>query len=362
MEERLKQISGRYQEIERLISDPVVIADRTRYTVLMKERGGLARIVSRVEALDEVKRHLRETELLVQDKTQDASFTQMANEELVKLQQDAAAMTQELEEMLIGDEADYKNVIVEIRAGVGGDEAALFTADLFKMYFRYAESKGWRTILIDSSPTNLGGFKEINFSIEGELAYKHLRYESGTHRVQRVPRTEASGRIHTSACTVAVLPEAEDVDIEIKSEDLKVDTYSAGGPGGQHVNKTASAIRITHIPSGLVVACMVERSQHRNRDLAMRLLRTRLYEHQVQQNKQERDLLRKNQIGTGDRSEKIRTYNFSQNRVTDHRINVSLYDLPRVLDGNMDELLDQLIKADKEARLKQASQLKKDGK
>lgn len=354
MEERLQQFSQRYQEIDRLICDPEVIADRPRYTALVKERGALSKVVSRAEALDNVRRQLRETETLARDNTQDQSFSELVAEELSNLKSEEKRLTDELEEILLGDTSGDKNVIIEIRAGVGGGEAALFVADLFKMYLRYAENKGWRSILIDSKPTDLGGFKEVMFSIEGESAYKFLRYESGTHRVQRVPRTETSGRLHTSACTVAVLPEAEDVDIEINHEDLRIDTYSAGGPGGQHVNKTASAVRITHLPTGLVAACQTERSQHRNRDLALRLLRTRLYEQTARQSKNERDQLRKTQIGSGDRSEKIRTYNFPQNRVTDHRINFSVHNLPKILDGNLDELVAKLLQADKEAKLKKA--------
>ena len=351
MPSKLDDIVKRYQEIEDLIIQPGIVKDRARYASLMKERRALSKTVERIKALENIRKQKKETEELINQHKNDKDFTALINEELNSLTDKEKKTLAELEEILIANEEEgYRNVIMEIRAGTGGEEAALFAADLFRMYTRYADKKGWKCVLIDSNPTELGGLKDTTLSIEGENAYKYLRLESGTHRVQRVPHTEASGRIHTSACTVAVLPEAEEVEVEIKTEDLKIDTYSAGGPGGQHVNKTASAIRLTHIPTGIVVACQTERSQHRNRDLAMRLLRTRIYEHLASKTKQERDTMRKNQIGSGDRSEKIRTYNFPQNRVTDHRINFSLHNLTVVLDGELEELVNKLLQEDRKTK------------
>jgi peptide chain release factor 1 len=356
MPNKLDEIIKRYQEIENLITQPEIVRDRIRYASLMKERGALSKTVERIKALNHIRKQKKETEELINQHKNDEDFANLINEELNTLMDKEKKTLAELEEILITNEEEgYRNVIMEIRAGTGGDEAALFAADLFRMYTKYADKIGWKCIIIDSSPTGLGGLKEVVFSIEGENVYKYLRLESGTHRVQRVPRTEASGRIHTSACTVAVLPEAEEVEVDIKQEDLKVDTYSAGGPGGQHVNKTASAVRLTHIPTGIVVACQTERSQHRNKDLAMRLLRTRIYEHLASQTKQERDKMRKNQIGSGDRSEKIRTYNFPQNRITDHRINFSLHNLAIILDGNPEELLTKLLEEDRKTKLRDIS-------
>jgi peptide chain release factor 1 len=356
MPSKLDEIVKRYQEIENLIMQPEAIKDRARYASLMKERGALSKTVELIKKLDNIRKQKKETDELVTQHKDDKDFINLINEELNTLNTREKKILADLEEILITNEEEgYRNVIMEIRAGTGGEEAALFAADLFRMYTRYADKKGWKYVLIDTNPTELGGLKDTTLSIEGENVYKFMRLESGTHRVQRVPRTEASGRIHTSACTVAVLPEAEEVEVEIKTEDLKVDTYSAGGPGGQHVNKTASAIRLTHIPTGIVVACQTERSQHRNRDLAMRLLRTRINEHLASKTKQERDKMRKNQIGSGDRSEKIRTYNFPQNRLTDHRINFSLYNLTIILDGELDELVNKLLEEDRKTKLQEIS-------
>ncbi|MEW6025708.1 MAG: peptide chain release factor 1 [Planctomycetota bacterium] len=352
MKNKLAEILKRYEEIEKLIVQPEVIGNPGRYAGLMKERGSLSRFVERIKALEETRRQKKDAGELISQHKDDREFIDLTTEEINTLSEKERAILSELEEMFLTDqEQGNRNVIMEIRAGTGGEESALFTADLFRMYTKYADRKGWKCLLMDSSPTGLGGFKEVVFSVEGENVYKCLMFESGGHRVQRVPKTEASGRIHTSAATVAVLPEAEEVDIEIKPEDLKIDTYSAGGPGGQHVNKTASAVRITHIPTNTVVACQVERSQHRNKDLAMRLLRSRIYENMASKNKQERDKMRKTQIGSGDRSEKIRTYNFPQNRVTDHRINFSIHNLPAVLEGELDEMIDKLLEEDRKLKL-----------
>ncbi|MEK7450089.1 MAG: peptide chain release factor 1 [Planctomycetota bacterium] len=356
---KLKEISDRYQELERLISDPAVITNQRRYAELMKERGRLSKIALRTEELNRVRRQKSETETILNEAGTDQEFVKMAREELAGLQGKEVQLLNELEEMLLTDTAEnQRNVIIEIRAGTGGNEAALFASDIFKMYLKYAEKKGWKVSLMDSSPTNLGGFKEIIFSVEGDDVYKYLRFESGGHRVQRVPDTEASGRIHTSACTVAVLAEPEEIELEIKPEDLEITACRSSGPGGQHVNKTSSAIRIVHKPSGLAVECQTERSQIRNRELAMKLLRTRLYEQMASETKKERDQARKTQIGSGDRSEKIRTYNFPQNRVTDHRINFSVHNLANILAGQIDEIIGPLLKADKEIKLKNLSLVK----
>jgi len=353
MEEQLKQIQNRYDQLSQRLTDAAVIADTSTYTRLLKEHNALGKVVQRIEALQNVCKQKSEAENLSDSKNEDIALRQLAQEELADLTAKENALKTEIEELLLEGEGDNpRNVIVEIRAGTGGEEAALFAADLFRMYSKYSERQGWKLMLIDTNPTDLGGFKQVIFALEGDNVYKKMRFESGTHRVQRVPRTEASGRIHTSATTVAVLPEPNDVNIVIKPEDLEMEAHGSGGPGGQHVNKTASAVRIKHKPSGLVVDCQVERSQHRNRDLALKLLRTRLYERQQNEQQQQRTQLRRSQIGTGDRSEKIRTYNFPQNRITDHRINFSLHNLTEVLDGNLDEMISRLVQMDKEATLK----------
>jgi peptide chain release factor 1 len=355
MEKNLSEILKRYEEIEALIIQPEVASNPTRYSGLMKERGKLVRLAVPLKELKEIQKQKAETESFLNEKGHEADFYQLLKEEMETLTQKEQELTARIEEMVLSESEEFgRNVIMEIRAGTGGDEAALFAGDLFRMYTKYADKKGWKVTLIDSSATGLGGFKEVSVSIEGNDVYKHLQFESGGHRVQRVPRTEASGRIHTSAATVAVLPEAEEVELEIRPEDLKVDTYSAGGPGGQHVNKTASAVRLTHLPTGTVVACQTERSQHRNRDLAMRLLRTRVYDAMVSKVKKERDSMRKTQIGSGDRSDKIRTYNFPQNRVTDHRINFSIHNLTEFMDGNIDDMAAKLIEVDRQERLSAA--------
>ncbi|MBO6783486.1 MAG: peptide chain release factor 1, partial [Alphaproteobacteria bacterium] len=291
-------------------------------------------------------------DILADDET-DAEMRELAEGELEELRAREPELEQKLKLMLLPkDEADTKNAILEIRAGTGGDEAGLFAADLFRMYQRYAENKGWKVEVMDSSETGIGGIKEIVSSISGSDVFSRLKYESGVHRVQRVPETESSGRIHTSAATVAVLPEAEDVDIEIDENDLRIDTYRASGPGGQSVNTTDSAVRITHEPTGIVVTQQDEKSQHKNRAKAMRVLRARLYEHERQQRDAERAEARRSQVGSGDRSERIRTYNFPQGRVTDHRINLTMHKLDRILDGEaLDELVDALVTEDQAARL-----------
>ncbi|MGR3311518.1 MAG: peptide chain release factor 1 [Candidatus Brocadiales bacterium] len=340
---KLESMYGRYTELEGLIADPKVIANNVRYTACIKEHGGLSKIVSKYLKWNEVLRHKEEAKAIFSDSSEDKDLQELATDELNSLTIQEEALYKEIRQLFVsgGGEAQ-KNVIMEIRAGTGGEEAALFASDLFKMYVKYAERQGYKTEILDSSSTELGGLKEMVFTIEGKDVYQKLRYESGTHRVQRVPLTETSGRIHTSAATVAVLPEVEEVEIEIDPQDLEIDTFRASGPGGQKVNKTSSAVRVTHKPTGLIVKCLDEKSQHKNRAKAMRILRSRLYEFYENQKRLERDKTRRTQIGTGDRSEKIRTYNFPQSRVTDHRINFSLHELDNVMMGFIDKLIDAL--------------------
>jgi peptide chain release factor 1 len=351
---RLEKLSERYNELEKLLSSPEVIADSSRYAAYVKEHGSLSRMVNKYTQLTETIARKRETEGLIAQEGNDKELAKMAKEELGFLEKQEKALFDEIKGLFVTeDKISGKNVIAEIRAGTGGEEAAIFAADLFRMYTKYAENQGWKVELFDCNETDLGGFKEVTFSIEGNNVYQKLRFESGTHRVQRVPRTEASGRIHTSTATVAILPEIEEVEIDINPNDILVETFRASGPGGQKVNKTSSAVRITHIPTGLVVKCLDEKSQHKNRTKAMRILRSRLYELIERQKRNERDQIRRDQIGTGDRSEKIRTYNYPQNRVTDHRINFSVHNLEQVMLGYLDEIIDALMTYYKEEQLKQ---------
>ncbi len=349
---KLEQMYTRYRELEKLLSDPEVISDTSRYTAYIKEHGSLSKMAGKYLQLSETISRKKETEgLLAQE--EDKEMSKMARDELGLLVKQEEDLFDEVKGLFVTeDTVSSKNVIAEIRAGTGGGEAAIFAADLFRMYTRYAENQGWKVELFDSSETDLGGFKEVTFSIEGRNVYQKLRFESGTHRVQRVPRTEASGRVHTSTATVAILPEIEEVEFDINPNDLLVDTFRASGPGGQKVNKTSSAVRITHVPTGLVVKCLDEKSQHKNRAKAMRILRTRMYEMFEGQKRDERDQIRRGQIGTGDRSEKIRTYNYSQNRVTDHRINFSVHNLEQVMMGFLDDIIDALMNYYKEEQLK----------
>jgi len=351
---KLEKIYERYNELEKLLSDPEVIADSSRYTAYIKEHGSLSRMVNKYMQLTETLAKKRETEGLLAQEDEDKEFAKMAKDELGFLEKQEETLFDEIKGLFVTeDKISSKNVIAEIRAGTGGEEAAIFAADLFRMYTKYAENQGWKVELFDCSETDLGGFREVTFSIEGNNVYQKLRFESGTHRVQRVPRTEASGRVHTSTATVAILPEIEEVEIDINPNDIVTDTFRASGPGGQKVNKTSSAVRITHVPTGLVVKCLDEKSQHKNRAKAMRILRSRLYELIEGQKRNVRDQIRRDQIGTGDRSEKIRTYNYSQNRVTDHRINFSVHNLEQVMLGYLDEIVDALMTYYKEEQLKQ---------
>ena len=351
--DKLDQIESRYDEMTRELSSPEVLADSARYQKLAKTHAELEEIVTKYREWKEIEKGLEGAKQLLAEST-DTEMKQLAHEELRSLEGRREVVERELKLLLIPkDPNDEKNVIVEIRAGTGGDEASLFAAELFRMYSRYAESQGWRVEVLESSPSPVGGVKEIVASIQGNKVYSKLKYESGVHRVQRVPSTEQQGRIHTSAATVAVLPEADEIDIKIEPKDLRIDTFCSSGPGGQSVNTTYSAVRITHIPTGLVVSQQDEKSQIKNRAKAMRVLRSRLYE--MEQTKQHEAIAaeRRGQIKTGDRSEKIRTYNFPQNRVTDHRVNLTLHQLTDVMDGKLAPLVDALVTHFESERLKQ---------
>ena len=354
MWETIKKARERYEELGRLLSDEKVVRDRNLLLKYARERSELEPLVEKAVEFERVEKSLADAEEIKQS-SPDKDLVELAREESETLGVRKAKLESELKTLLVPrDPDDDKNTIVEIRAGTGGDEAALFAADLYRMYSRYGEDHGWKVDVLGSSPTGVGGFKEIIFAVEGKGSYGKLKYESGVHRVQRVPVTEASGRIHTSAVTVAILPEADEVDVGIKPEDIRVDVFRSSGPGGQSVNTTDSAVRVTHIPTGLVVTCQDEKSQHKNKAKALKVLRSRLLEKAKAERDEERSRNRKQQVGTGDRSEKIRTYNFPQSRVTDHRIGLSVHNLERVLDGNIDELVDALAANDSEARLKAA--------
>jgi peptide chain release factor 1 len=350
--QKLELIHTRFDSLAHALSDPKIIADQAQFQRLARERAELEDVMESYRQYKTVLKETEATEEMLRDTKAEAGLREMAEHEHQELSKRKDLLEQQLKLLLLpGDPRDDKNTFLEIRAGTGGDEAALFAAELFRMYTRYAENHRWHVEIMSSSPTGIGGLKEVIAAIEGKGAYRRLKFESGVHRVQRVPVTEAGGRIHTSAVTVAVLPEAEEVDITIDPSDLRIDTFCSSGPGGQGVNTTHSAVRITHLPTGTVVSCQDERSQLKNRTKAMRVLRARLLE--VEQNRQEAEMAkaRKSQVGTGDRSEKIRTYNFPQNRVTDHRIGLTLHRLTQVLEGDLDEMFDALIAADRADRL-----------
>ena len=352
MLEKLQAIEDKYREIEARLGDPEILADVGAFQRLSQEHAQLAPVVEKIRAYKKAALEIKETAALLEEPLDD-EFRRLAAEELATLKERREALGKELPALLLPkDPNDDKNVIVEIRGGVGGEEAALFAADLFRMYTRYAEKRGWRTTLLDSNPTELGGFKEISFSVEGRGAFSRLKYERGTHRVQRVPETESSGRIHTSAVTVAVLPEAEEVEVELKPEDMRIDTYCAHGAGGQYVNRTETAVRITHLPTGIVVQCQDEKSQLKNKEQALRVLRARIFERAQEEQAAATAADRKSQVGSGDRSQRIRTYNFPQGRVTDHRVGLTLHKLDAVLDGELDEFIDALITAEQAERLR----------
>ena len=352
MLEKLQAIEDKYREIEARLGDPEILADVGAFQRLSQEHAQLAPVVEKIRAYKKAALDIKETAALLEEPLDD-EFRRLAAEELATLKERQEALEKALPALLLPkDPNDDKNVIVEIRGGVGGEEAALFAADLFRMYTRYAEKRGWRTMLLDSNPTELGGFKEISFSVEGRGAFSRLKYERGTHRVQRVPETESSGRIHTSAVTVAVLPEAEEVEVELKPEDMRIDTYCAHGAGGQYVNRTETAVRITHLPTGIVVQCQDEKSQLKNKEQALRVLRARIFERAQEEQAAATAADRKSQVGSGDRSQRIRTYNFPQGRVTDHRVGLTLHKLDAVLDGELDEFIDALITAEQAERLR----------
>lgn len=354
MRTKLEEINKKFEEIEKQLGDANIIANQEEYRKLSKEHSYLGPIVEKskeyFKLLDDIK-GLEELKNSDDKEMRDMAFAEY-DESIAKQQ----TMENEIRLMLIPpDPHEDRDIIVEIRAGTGGEEAALFAGDLFRAYTRFIERKGWRHEIIDSNPTGLGGYKEVVFSVSGNKVWKYFKFERGTHRVQRVPETEASGRVHTSAITVAVLPEAEEVDVEIKPEDLRIDTYRSSGAGGQHVNKTDSAIRITYLPTGLVVSCQDERSQIKNKAKAMKVLRAKLYEEKMLEQEKKISGDRKQQVGSGDRSEKIRTYNFPQNRITDHRIGFSVYNITEVMDGDLTELIEKLISCENEEKLKNAN-------
>ncbi len=354
MLEKLKSIEQKYNELGEKLADPEIINDSEKFQQTAKAHSELQEIVDEIVKYKKAKNDLEEAVFLLKDEDTDEDLREMAEMEKEELTEELDTLNEKLKFLMIPkDPNDDKNVIMEIRAGAGGDEAALFAGDLFRMYSRFAENHGWKTEIMDSHPTNIGGFKEIVFMIEGKGAYSKLKFESGVHRVQRVPNTESSGRIHTSTSTVAVLPEAEDVDVEIDQNELRIDVFCSSGPGGQSVNTTQSAVRITHIPTGIVVSCQDEKSQHKNKAKALKVLRARLLD-QAQREQQEKLAgNRKLQVGTGDRSERIRTYNFPQGRVTDHRIGLTLHKLDYILQGDIKELIDTLTTEDQAEKLKE---------
>ncbi len=352
MLEKLKGIEEKYIEIEKQLADPAVYGDVSQYAKFAKEQKELEPVVTAYRAYKKAADTADEARALLDAGSDDPDFKELLREELDGARADMEHIEQELKLLLLPkDPNDEKNVIVEIRGGAGGDEAALFAADLYRMYTMYAESKRWHTEIANLNETELGGIKEISFVIEGAGAYSRLKFESGVHRVQRVPETETGGRIHTSTVTVAVLPEIDEVEFQINPADLQIDTYRSSGAGGQHVNKTESAIRITHLPTGTVVECQDERSQYKNKDRAMKILASRLYEAERQKQAAAVAAERKSQVGTGDRSERIRTYNFPQGRVTDHRIGLTLYKIEAIMNGDLDELIDALVTADQAQKL-----------
>ncbi|HKJ86804.1 MAG TPA: peptide chain release factor 1 [Spirochaetia bacterium] len=353
MIDKLEQLRERFDQLNKLIMDPDLPKDQKRYREVMQEHSALTETMQVYDQYRETLDSISETRELLEHES-DASMKEMARDELHELEEKSSRLGKELRHLLVPkDPLDTKNAIMEIRAGTGGDEAALFAADLYRMYQRLCETRGWKIEVMNSNPTEIGGYKEIVYSVSGKGVFGELKYESGVHRVQRVPETESGGRIHTSAVTVAVLPEAEESDVQVNQEDLRIDVYRSSGPGGQSVNTTDSAVRITHIPTGLVVICQDEKSQLKNKAKALRVLKARLYEMEENRRQQEEAAARRSQIGSGDRSERIRTYNFPQNRFTDHRINLTLYRLDAIMQGELDEAIETLKITDREAYLKE---------
>ncbi len=354
MQDKLQVIEQRYDELEKKLSDPKMMEQREEWQKMSKELSSIAPIVELSRRLKNVNQEINEAEEMLKE-NEDAEMNEYLRSEIESLQHEQEKLEGELKEHLLPkDPYDEKNVFIEIRAGTGGEEAALFAADLLKMYSRFAEQHNYKAEIIDSHPTDIGGFKEVILGIEGKGAYSRLKFESGVHRVQRIPSTESGGRIHTSAATVAVMPEVEDVEVEINQQDLRIDTFCATGPGGQSVNTTQSAIRVTHLPTGLVVSCQDEKSQLQNKEKALRILRSRLLDKYISEQTAEQAEARRTMVGSGDRSERIRTYNFPQNRVTDHRIGLTLHKLELVLNGELDEIIDELIANERAEQLKEA--------
>jgi peptide chain release factor 1 len=353
MFDKLSFIEDRFAELEHKISDPAVIADQELWRKLCKEHSDITPIVEKYREYKALGENIEEAKEMLSDSGLDKEEKSMIEDEMAESKKLIEIVKEELKILLLPkDPNDDKNVIIEIRGGTGGDEAALFASDLLRMYSMYAETKRWKVEILSSNETDIGGFKEVTFSISGDMAYSRLKFESGVHRVQRIPSTESGGRIHTSAATVAVLPEVEEVEVEINQNDLRIDVFRAGGPGGQCVNTTDSAVRITHIPTGVVVSCQDEKSQHKNKDKAMKILRSRVYDMMIQKQNDAISQERKSQVGSGDRSERIRTYNYPQGRVTDHRIGLTIHRLDSVMNGDLDEIIDALITNDQSEKLK----------
>lgn len=356
MLDKLEAIYQKFNDISKQMTDSDIMSDQQKMTALYKEHADLSPIVDKYLEYKKCETDMKDAEAMLQD-SPDPDFKEMLELEISENREKLPKIEEELKIMLIPKNPDdEKSVIIEIRGGTGGEEAALFAADLMRMYSMYAEKRNWKIDVLNSNPTDIGGYKEISFSVEGKDVYSRLKFESGVHRVQRVPETESQGRIQTSAATVAVLPEVEEVEVDINQNDLRIDVFRAGGPGGQCVNTTDSAVRITHIPTGLVVSCQDEKSQHKNKDKAMKILRSRLFDLMQEQQHSEIANQRKNQVGSGDRSERIRTYNYPQGRVTDHRIGLTLHKLDAIMNGDLDELIDALVTADQAERLKQSAQ------
>lgn len=353
MFDKLQGIEDKLEKINSSLCDPEVVPNQEEYKKLMREAKTLTPIVEKFREYKKANSDLTEAKEMLADSSLDKEFRDMASEEAAEAQKKTEELKEELKVLLLPkDPNDYKNVIVEIRGGAGGEEAALFAGSLFRMYSMYAERKGWKTEIMNENPTELGGYKEISFMIEGEGAYSRLKFESGVHRVQRVPETESQGRVHTSTVTVAVLPEAEEVEFTLDPADLQIDVFRSSGAGGQKVNKTSSAIRVTYLPTGMVVECQDERSQYKNKDKALKVLRSRLLEEKTAKQNAEIAGERRSQVGTGDRSERIRTYNFPQGRVSDHRIGLTLYKIEAIMNGDLDEIIDALVTADTAEKLK----------
>lgn len=352
MFEKLKLTEQKYEEISNKLTDPEIISDNKLYASLMKEYKNLTPVVEKYREYVRCKKTMEDAKELLDEAGGDKEMKELAQLEFDESREALETLNEELKILLLPkDPNDDKNVIIEIRGGAGGEEASLFAGSLYRMYTMYAEARRWKTEILNANETELGGFKEVSFSVEGDGAYSRFKYESGVHRVQRVPETESQGRIHTSTVTVAVLAEADEVELEIAPTDLKIDVFRASGAGGQHINKTESAVRITHLPTGVVVECQDERSQHKNKDKAMKILRSRLYEALLEEQNDKIASERKSQVGTGNRSERIRTYNFPESRVTDHRIGLTLYRLESILNGSLDEVIDALATADQAAKL-----------